>query len=150
MHLWFEDFQPGSIDEYGRRTVSREEIISFATLYDPQPMHLDEAEAARTMLGGLAASGWHTICILMRLNFDHMLAASSSMGSPGIEEIRWLLPVRPGDTLSVRRHVLETRASRSKPDRGFVTFLFELFNQRGEVVMTQKGAIMFARRKGRR
>ncbi|GGE40075.1 enoyl-CoA hydratase [Agaricicola taiwanensis] len=146
MTVCYEDFTPGEIVSYGARTITREEITAFATLYDPQPMHLDEAATANTMLGGLAASGWHTICILMRLNVDHMLKDSASMGAPGVKEVKWLKPVRPGDTLSVRRTTLEARLSQSRPDMGFVGFLFELLNQKGEVVMTQENVMMIGRR----
>jgi acyl dehydratase len=146
MITWYEDFFPREIATYGARTVTREEIVAFASLYDPQPMHLDEKAASNTMLGGLAASGWHSICLLMRLNVDHMLADSASMGSPGVKEVKWLKPVRPGDTLSVRRTTLSMRPSESRPDTGFVSFLFELMNQNGEVVLTQENVMMIGRR----
>jgi acyl dehydratase len=144
--LYFEDFQPGQLTEYGARTVTREEIVAFAASYDPQPMHLDEAAASRTLLGGLAASGWHTACLLMRLNVDHMLCNAASMGAPGISELRWLQPVRPGDTLGVRSRELAARPSASRPDMGLIEFLFELINQKAEVVMTQQNLIMLGRR----
>jgi acyl dehydratase len=144
--LHFEDFAPGQTAQYGSRTVTREEIVAFASSYDPQPMHLDEAAASRSLLGGLAASGWHSASLLMRLNADHLLNRAASMGAPGISELKWLKPVRPGDTLSVRYRILETRASKSRPDLGFVEFLFELLNQHGETVMTQQNLIMFGRR----
>lgn len=148
MTLFFEDFPPGETAEYGDRTVSREEIIAFAARYDPQPMHLDETAAAKTLLGGLAASGWHTACLLMRMNTDHMLRDSTSMGAPGIDELKWLRPVHPGDRLRVRRATLEARPSNSRPEMGLVSFLFEVLNQRGETVMTQRNTIMFGRRNG--
>lgn len=142
----FEDFKPGEIITYGDKLVTREEIIAFAGDYDPQPMHLDEEAGKASMLGGLAASGWHTIAMMMRLNVDHLLAQSTSWGSPGIKELRWKKPVYPGDRLHVRVHVLEARASKSRPEMGLVSFLFECVNQHGDVVMTQENAIMFGRR----
>ena len=144
--LHFEDFAPGSIAEFGSRSVTREEIIAFAAEFDPQPFHLDEEAARASMLGGLAASGWHTCAILMRMIYDGFLFESASMGAPGVDEVRWLAPVRPGDTLTMRRTVLEARVSNSKPDRGFVTLLFEVFNQAGRLVMTLKTPMMIARR----
>lgn len=144
--LHFEDFIPGSIAEFGPRSVTREEIIAFAAEFDPQPMHLDEDAGRASMLGGLAASGWHTCSILMRMIYDGFLFESASMGSPGVDEVRWLAPVRPGDTLTTRRTVLEARVSNSKPDRGFVTLLFEVFNQAGRSVMTLRTPMMIARK----
>ena len=133
---YFEDFSDRWTAEYGPRRVTREEIVGFAAQYDPQPMHLDEEAARHTMLGGLAASGWHTCCILMRMIADNLLLDTASMGAPGIEEVKWLKPVRPGDSLTVRGRVTKTRASQSRPDRGFVTFHWEVANERGELLMT--------------
>jgi acyl dehydratase len=144
--LYFEDFTPGSIAEFGPRSVTREEIIAFAAEFDPQPFHLDEDAARASMLGGLAASGWHTCSILMRMMYDGFLFESASMGSPGVDEVRWLAPLRPGDTLMLRRTVLDARVSKSKPDRGFVALLFEVFNQANRPVMTLKTPMMIARR----
>ena len=143
---YFEDFSVGQVAEYGPRRVSREEIIAFAAQFDPQPMHLDEEAARHTMLGGLGASGWHTCGIMMRLIADGFLLETASMGSPGIEELRWLQPVRPGDTLTVRATVQAARASQSKPDRGFVNFLYEVFNQRGDRMMLLTCPQMILRR----
>ena len=126
--------------------MSRDEIVAFAREFDPQPFHLDEAAAARTIFGGLLASGWHTGSILMRLMWDTFLRDAASLGSPGVDEIRWLQPVRPGDTLRARFTVVEAVPSRSKPDRGVVRSLSEVLNQRGEVVMTVRGMGMFSRR----
>ena len=134
--FYFEDFSPGWTAEYGPRRVTREEMIGFAAQFDPQPMHLDEEAARGTMLGGLGASGWHTCCIMMKMIADGLLLDSASMGAPGIDEVRWLKPVRPGDSLTVRGSVLSTRPSHSRPDRGFVNFLWETHNDRGEMVMT--------------
>ena len=144
---YFEDFNTSWTAEYGPRRVTREEIIGFAAQFDPQPMHLDEEAARKTMLGGLGASGWHSCCILMKMIADGLLLDTASMGAPGIEEVKWLKPVRPGDNLTVRGSVQWTRASQSKPDRGFVSFLWEAFNDRGERVMTLVCPQMVERRK---
>jgi acyl dehydratase len=144
--LHFEDFVPGSSATYGALTVERAEIIAFAAQYDPQPMHLDEAAGAKSLLGGLAASGWQSCAFLMRMIADEFIADAAGMGAPGVDELKWLKPVRPGDVLSVRHTVLEARESKSKADRGFVKFRFEMLNQRGEVVMEQINSIIFARR----
>lgn len=143
---YFEDFEPCSIARYGAMPVERAEVIAFAAQYDPQPMHLDEAAGAQSLLGGLAASGWQSCAFLMRLIAAEFILDSAGMGAPGVDSVRWLLPVRPGDVLSVRHEVLEARASQSKPDRGFVKFKFELLNQKGEVVLEQVNSIIFARR----
>ena len=144
--FYFEDFSLHWTAEYGPRRVTREEIIGFAAQYDPQPMHLDEEAARHTMLGGLGASGWHTCGIMMRMIADGFLLDTASMGSPGIDELNWLKPVRPGDTLTVRGTVQTVRASQSKPDRGFVTLHWEVFNDRGEKVMTLTCPQMIMRR----
>ncbi len=144
--LWFEDFVPGDVRTYGSYEVTREEILAFAAEYDPQPMHLDEEAAAETLLGGLAASGWHTCAILMRLAADAFILNSSGMGAGGIDEVKWLRPVRPGDILSVRHTVLDARASRTKPDRGFVKLRYEMMNGKGEVVLEQTNSVMFGLR----
>jgi acyl dehydratase len=137
--LYFEDFKPGLFAEYGPRTISREEIVAFAAEFDPQPMHLDEEAARDTMLGGLSASGWHTCGLMMRMMCDGFLLNSSSMGANAVEEVQWLKPVRPGDTLHVVAKVLETRRSTSKPDRGVVRIAYTTVNQHGESVMTLVG-----------
>src|SRR5262245_31943638 len=123
-------------------------MIGFAAQYDPQPMHLDEEAARHTMLGGLGASGWHTCAVTMRMIADGLLLDTASMGAPGIDEVRWLKPVRPGDSLTLRGSVLGSRASQSKPDRGFVTFHWEVFNDRGDKVMTLVVPQMLMRRNG--
>ncbi len=144
--LHWEDFTPGSVREYGPRTVTREEIIAFAAQFDPQPMHLDDGAARGTLLGGLAASGWHTCAIWMRMIADGFILNSASMGGPGVEEVKWLLPVRPGDRLTTRATVLEARVSKSRPEMGLVKFLFEVLNQHGACVMTVTPTIMQGRR----
>jgi acyl dehydratase len=143
---YFEDFTPGQVIELGRRSISRDEIIAFAREFDPQPFHTDEAAATRTIYGGLIASGWHTGAISMRLLYDGLVKDTASLGSPGVDELRWLKPVRPGDTLTARLTVLDCVPSRSKPDRGIVRSLIELINQHGEVAVSVKGMSLFARR----
>ena len=146
MTLYFENFPPGDVRESPARTVSRDEIIAFAKDFDPQPFHLDEAAAARSIYKGLLASGWHTGAILMRMMCDTFLHDAASLDSPGVDEIRWLKPVRPGDTLRARFTVVEATPSRSKPDRGIVRSFIEMLNQHNETVMTMRGLGMFARR----
>lgn len=142
----FEDFTPGEVIELGSKRVDRDEILAFAERYDPQPMHLDDAAADASMLGGLAASGWHTVGMFMRLLCDNLLLGSTGLGSPGIDRLRWLKPVRPGDVLTGRAEVVETRVSRSRPDVGIVQFRFVLADRAGEPVMTMDNPILFARR----
>jgi len=142
----FEDFRPGDVIELGSRTITKEAIIAFAKEFDPQVFHVDEEAAKQTIYGGLLASGWHTGSLLMRLLCDGLLARTASLGSPGIDELRWLKPVRPGDTLAGRMTVIESIPSRSKPDRGMVRSLMELRNQHGEVVLTVKGLSLLGRR----
>jgi acyl dehydratase len=144
--LHWEDFSPGQITDCGARLVTREEIVGFAAEYDPQPMHLDEQAARATLLGGLVASGWHSCCILMRMLSDGILGQSSFMGAPGVEEVKWLAPVRPGERIKARGTVLETRPSRSRPDMGFVKFRFELTDASDKPLMSLVVSPMFARR----
>ncbi|MGC8659140.1 MAG: NTP transferase domain-containing protein [Desulfomonilaceae bacterium] len=135
---YFEDYVPGSVHEFGSITVDQNEIISFAKRFDPQTFHTDPEAAKKSIYGGLIASGWHSASLLMRLFVDHYLSHVASLGSPGVEELRWLKPVRPGDTLSLRITVSKTKRSRSKPDRGIVYSYCEAINQNGDVVMTMK------------
>src|SRR5438552_2064246 len=144
--LYWEDFAEGSAAEYGPRLVTREEIVAFAAEFDPQPMHLDEDAARSTMLGGLGASGWHTCVLLNRLVVDGLINNAHSMGAPGVDEVQWLKPVRPGDRLVVRAEAVNKRASSSRPEMGFASFRFELRNQAGETVMTLAFSLMVARR----
>jgi acyl dehydratase len=146
MPLHFEDFVAGNVVCYGPRTITREEILAFAREFDPQPMHADEEAARATMLGGLVASGWHTCALLMRMIADGFVLASASMGSPGVDEVRWLRPVRPGDSLTVRSTVLDMRTSGSRPGMGFIKFRHEMLNQAGDCVMTLVSSMMIARR----
>lgn len=144
--LHWEDFSPGLTAECGSTTVEREAVLDFARRFDPQPFHVDEQAAEASVFGGLSASGWHSCAIAMRLMCDGYLLRSTSQGSPGIDELRWLKPVRPGDTLSLRMTVLESRPMRSKPHLGLVQQLWELRNQSGDLVLTMKGWVMFGRR----
>jgi acyl dehydratase len=138
----FEDFVPGSVRTSGTVLVTEEEIIEFAKRYDPQVFHTDPDAARDSIYGGLVASGWHTAAMAMRLIVENYLSGVASVGSPGVDEVRWLLPVRPGDRLSVRVTVLEARRSESKPDRGIVRSLVEVLNQDMAVVMSFKGVTM--------
>ena len=144
--IYFEDLVPGTVITHGPRIVTREEIIAFASEFDPQPMHLDEEAAKKTMLGGLSASGWHTCAIMMRLIYDGFLVNAASMGAPGIDEVKWLKPVRPGDGLSVRLTALSKREPKTRPDMGFVQFRCEVLNQHGEIVLEADYPGMFAKR----
>jgi acyl dehydratase len=134
----FEDYEVGSVYEFGSIIVDEAEVIDFARRYDPQSFHIDPEAAKKTVFGGLIASGWHTAAMMMRLLVDHYLASVESIGSPGIDELRWTKPVRPGDELSVRVTVMEANRSRSKPDRGVIQSFIEVVNQNQEVVMTMK------------
>lgn len=141
---YFEDYVPGMTRDCGSVSVDRAEIISFARQFDPQPFHVDPKAAADGPFGGLIASGWHTAGLVMRLIVENYVAAESSLGSVGLDELRWPYPVRPGDTLRVRVTVLEARRSQSKPDRGIVKTLIEAENQDGQPVM-RATAINFIR-----
>lgn len=144
--IFFEDLIPGTVTVFGKRRVEAEEIAAFARDYDAQPFHLSEETARGTFVGRLIASGWHTIAMQMRMVCDGWLLRAASMGSPGIEEVQWLKPVLPGDTLSMRQTILDAKASRSRPEMGIVRFRLETLNQSGDVVMTQTNPIMFMRR----
>jgi acyl dehydratase len=143
---YFEDFAAGDVIELGSRTITKEAIIAFAREFDPQVFHVDEDASRQTAFGGLIASGWHTGSLAMRLFCDGVIGRSASLGSPGIDELRWIRPVRPGDTLSGRMTVVESVPSRSKPDRGLVRSLLELRNQHGDLVLTLKGMNLISRR----
>jgi acyl dehydratase len=139
LERYFEDYRAGEVFEFGARLISAEEIIQFASLYDPQPFHLDDEAAKKTHFGRLAASGWMTASVVMRMMVDNYISRVSSLGSPGIDELRWTKPVHAGDVLRVRVTILETRASKSKPDRGLLYGLNEAYNQNDELVMSYKG-----------
>ncbi|HUO64680.1 MAG TPA: MaoC family dehydratase [Terriglobales bacterium] len=145
MRYW-DDMKAGEVVELGSHTMDKERMLRFAREFDPQPFHTDEKAAEASIWGGLIASGWHTGSTLMRLFYEGFLKDTASLGSPGIDELRWLRPVRPGDTLSARLTVTEATPSRSKPDRGIIRSMMELRNQRGEVVMTTTGVNFFSRR----
>ena len=144
--IWWEDFKPGDRIEMGRHTFGAEEIIAFARQFDPQPFHTDAEAAKDSFFGGLVASGWHTCAVGMRLTVESHVARTRSLGSPGLDNIRWLKPVRAGDTLSYSRVVLEARPSASRPDAGLVKSRWEAVNLQGELVMSMEGWGMFGRR----
>lgn len=145
MRYW-EDFAVGDEFELGTTKVTAEAIVEFARQWDPQPFHLDDELAAATPYGGLIASGWHTASIFMRMYVDAVLLDSSGQGGSGLHELRWLKPVRPGDTLSGRATVTEVRASSRRPERGTVEFVWELRDQEGDVVLRMLGSNLFGRR----
>lgn len=147
---YFEDYVPGSVFEFGTISVDEADVIDFATRFDPQYLHVDRDAAARGPYGGLIASGWHTAGLTMRLYADHYLSKAASLGSPGVDELRWVLPVRPGDSLRIRVSILEAHRSRSKPDRGVVRTLVEALNQHGNVVMSFKAINIFRCREAAR
>ena len=145
MKYW-EDFQIGERAELGRHTFTEEEIVEFGRRYDPQPFHIDVESAKQSAFGGLIASGWQTCAIGMRLMVEGYIRQTVSLGSPGIENIRWLKPVRPGDTIAYSRIVLESRASTTRKGVGLVKHRWEALNQRGELVLTMEGWGMFGRK----
>lgn len=146
MTLSFEDFEPGHFGTFGPRHVTREEIIAFAAEFDPQPMHLDEEAAKHSMLRGLSASGWHLCSLMMRMICDGFLLRSTSLGGPGIDELKWLAPLRPGDDITLDVHVLETRVSRNRPELGIVTLRVEIHNASGQKLLEGRWPAMFRRR----
>ena len=133
---YFDDYVEGDVHDLGSIAVELDEVLSFARRFDPQTMHVDPEGAKKTPFGGLIASGWHTVSLMMRLYADHYLTHVASFASPGVDKLRWIKPVRPGDTLSVRVKVVKAVPSQSKPDRGVVTCDVEVDNQNGETVMT--------------
>jgi acyl dehydratase len=144
MHdIFFEDLRPGDVSTFGGITVTREAIVEFAREFDPQPFHLDEEAARHTFVGRLIASGWHSCAMQMRMVCDGWLLRAASMGAPGIEEVKWLMPVLPGDTLTVRQTILDTKTSRSRPGSGLVHFRLEMLNGAHEPVMSQTMWVMF-------
>ena len=144
--LTFEDFPPGRFGSFGPRHVTREEILAFATEFDPQPMHLDEEAAKQSLLGGLSASGWHLCSIMMRMMVDGFIGHAASLGSPGVNEVRWLAPLRPGDDLMLDVDVTEARPSRSRPETGIVMFRCTVRNAAGLVLCEMVSPIMVGRR----
>lgn len=142
---YFEDFRPGDVLALPTRQVGRAEMIAFAAEFDPQPFHLDERSPATDLAGGLFASGWHVSALFMRMICDAYLLDSTSLGSPGIDSLKWRKPVRAGDRLSGTSTVVEARASGSRPDLGVVRFRHEVVNQAGETVLLMEGPIFFRR-----
>ena len=143
---YWEDFSVGETVEFGRKLVTKEEILEFASEFDPQPFHLDEEAAEQSILGGLCASGWHSCAMMMRMMCDGYILESASLGAPGVEEVRWRKPVYVNDILRARRTCLESRASKSRPEMGLTKFRTEMLNQMDEVVMTMEGWAMYGRR----
>ena len=144
---YFEDYVEGSVHDCGSIAVEANEVVAFAKRFDPQSIHTDSEAAKRGPFGGLIASGWHTCGLMMRLYVEHYLTHVASLASPGLDELRWLEPVRPGDRLSLRVTVLKATPSKSKPDRGAVTSFVEVLNQTGEAVMTFRVVNIIARRR---
>jgi len=141
--LYWEDFPVGEEVTFGSYLVQKEEMIEFASEFDPQPFHLNEEIAKTSLLGGLATSGWQNCAIAMRIMWDGYLHKSASMGAPGVEEVRWRKPVYAGDVLSMTRKTLESRRSNSRPGMGLVRFMWEMYNQSDELKMTMEGWAMF-------
>jgi acyl dehydratase len=148
MTLSFEDFPVGRLGTYGPRHVTREEILAFAAEFDPQPMHLDEEAAKQTMLQGLSGSGWHLCSLMMRMMFDGFVGRTASLGSPGVNEMRWLAPLRPGDDLMLEVDVTEARVSKSRPETGIVTFKAVVRNAKGQMLCEMISPIIVSRREG--
>jgi acyl dehydratase len=146
MTLTFEDFPPGHFGTIGPRRVTREEILAFAAEFDPQPMHLDEEAAGGSMLGGLAASGWHLCSLMMRMMVDGYMGRTAVIASPGVDQLRWLAPLRPGDDITLDIDVVEARVSRSRPETGIVTFKGVVRNAAGQVLCEMLSPIMIQRR----
>lgn len=146
MPRYFEDFPEGQTLDLGTFSLTAQEIVDFASKYDPQPMHTDPQAAQASVYGGLIASGWHTVAAYMRLVVDNVLRETESIGSPGVDNLRWLKPVRPGDVLRARFQILESRPSNSRPDWGIVRSRGELVNQKDELVMQIEAVNFFARR----
>lgn len=146
MGVSYEDLEVGKTYDVGSHTFTRDEIVQFASQFDPQPFHVDEAAGAASIFGGLAASGWHTCSVMMAMLVRNMLVGSTSMGSPGVDEIRWYKPVLVGDTIAMTNTVLGKRVSASKPDRGIVETEWTGINQRGETVITVRSKAIFGRR----
>jgi acyl dehydratase len=148
MTLTFEDFPPGRLGTFGPRHVTREEMLSFAAEFDPQPMHLDEEAAKRSMLKGLSASGWHLCSIMMRMMFDAFIGRTASLGAPAVNEVRWLAPLRPEDDLMLDVEVVEARVSCSRPETGIVTFKAVARNAAGQALCEWVSPIIVRRREG--
>jgi len=148
MTLTFEDFSVGRLGTFGPRHVTREEILAFAAEFDPQPMHLDEEAASKTMLQGLSGSGWHLCSLMMRMMFDGFIGRAASLGSPGVNELRWMAPLRPGDDITLDVDVIEARISRSRPETGIVTLKGVARNAAGQGLCEMISPIIIGRRDG--
>lgn len=144
--VYLDDLEPGQVHDLGRHIVSREEIVDFAMRWDPQPFHLDDVTAEGSIYGGLIASGWHTVCIFMRLFADGLLNQAVAMGAHGVDELRWQKPVRPGDTLHARAEIVAVQPSRSRADRGVARIRSVVANQDGEEVLSFVAAVILGRR----
>ena len=145
--MYWEDFEPGASLDCGSKTVTKEEIIAFAKEFDPQPFHIDEAAAAKTHFGGIVASGWHSCAICMRMAVDGVLGDSASMGSPGVDKLRWLKPLRADSTVRAKVKLLDKKPSESRPDRGRMQTVFELYDEKsGELLMDMVANVIMGRR----
>jgi acyl dehydratase len=144
--LTFEDFKPGHFGTFGPRRVTREEILAFAAEFDPQPMHLDEAAASQSMLNGLSGSGWHLCSLMMRMLCDGFIGRTASLGSPGVNDLRWLAPLRPDDELTLDVEIAEARVSKSRPETGIVTFRNVARNAAGQALCEMVSPIIVRRR----
>ena len=144
--ICYEDFNTGEVKTFGPRLITREEIIEYATEFDPQPFHLDDEAASKSMLKGLSASGWHSCAIMMRMIYDGFLHEASSLGAPGVDEMRWIKPVRPDDQLTIRVTCLDKRDSASRPQVGLVRFNLEMLNAKEEVVLQSSYSGFFGKR----
>jgi acyl dehydratase len=143
---WFEDYAAGQIYEFGPVVMEEAEILDFGRRFDPQPFHTDPAIGEASPFGGLAASGWHVCAVMMRLLVDGLISRTASLGSPGVDQIRWVKPVRPGDALSCRLKITSARRSQSRPDRGIISMDIAVLNQNKEVVMTCSAVGMYRTR----
>lgn len=143
---YFEDFAVGDTEEFGNYITSQEDIIEFATEFDPQPFHIDPDAAKEHFFGGIIASGWHTGSMLMRMIVDHQVGNAASMGSPGMDELRWIRPVRPGEQLKAQSEVLQSTPHKYKNDRGFIKFKHTVLTHDGEIKMTMTSSILFGKR----
>ena len=143
---YFEDLTPGTVLEFGGVEMTEEEIVGFARRYDPQPFHVDAEAGKASIFGGLCASGWHTTAVMMRMWVDNYLSPEASLGSPGIDELRWVKPVYPGDRLRCRIEIVEATPSRSRPFMGSIRQKTEVINQNDEVVLRLTGVGLFRRR----
>ncbi len=141
--IWWEDLQVGEVRDLGTISPTREEIIAFASQFDPQPFHLDDEAGKASVFGGLSASGWHTCGMAMRLMVTNFLHQTSSLGSPGLESLKWLKPVYPGDVLRLQHTITDKRPMSKRPDVGLVRTVWEMFNQRGDKVLHMEGHGMF-------